>query len=527
MSKPADQATTGGQELGGREQVSQFARSNEKLRDQLRQLHGRNEELVRRLENAGAQSLSERDSRRAALNLMEDAVQARLAEQRENAERREVERALRKSEERYRRLFESIDEGFCLIELNLDADDKPIAYRILEMNPAFAGQTGIKVTTPAVMTPIVGTENESGDGDVCARIVQAHQNRRFEVCLPIQNRWLEVHASRIDDAWTHLVAAVCNDITHRKRVEEQLRHLNASLEERVQERTGELRQNEEALRTAVATAQQTADRLRDLATQLTSAEQRTRRHVAQILHEHVQQLLVAARLRVELVEGICSDEETLTQLRAVIAIISDSIEAIRSLSVELAPPLLHDEGLPAALAWLVPRVEAQHGLEIDLRVEEGANPSAEEYRNILFHAAREFLLNVVKHSNKKHARMRLSVSPGQIRLEVADRGSGFDRRALGHGTASFGLFHIRQRLEAIGGSLTIETSPGAGTSVAATLPFEKSESGSTNPKLSGNTAARHKRTRSGAFAKPNGRARTGRPKSRKPSPADDGANGDV
>jgi PAS domain S-box-containing protein len=515
-----------GERFSAGERVDQLTLSNQELR----QLHGRNVELFERLEDAAARSQSERDSRRAALNLMEDAVHSRLAEQRENAERRLVELALRKSEERYRRLFESINEGFCLIELFCDAAGELIDYRILETNPAFERHTGVKVTPPAaapVTTQIVKTEDEPGDADVCRKIVLADHNRRFEVYLPSQNRWLEVHTSRLRDAGVQLVAAVSNDITDRKAAEEQLRHLNASLEERVQERTRELRENEEALRTAVATAQQTADRLRDLATQLTSAEQRTRRHVAQILHEHVQQLLVAARLRVELVEGTCADEETLTQLQAAIAIISDSIEAVRSLSVELAPPLLHNEGLPAALAWLVPRVEAQHGLEIELRVEEGANPPAEEYRNILFHAAREFLLNVVKHGNTTSARVHLSVSPGQIRLEVADRGSGFDRRALGNGTASFGLFHIRQRLEAIGGSLTIETSPGAGTQVTATLPVEGSESDSAHPKLAGEAAARHNRTRSGALAKPNGRARNGRPKSRKTSPADDGANGDV
>jgi PAS domain S-box-containing protein len=526
MNQPADQKMAG-EELSAREQVDRLARDNERLREELQQLHRLNDELSKRLTDAATRNQSERESRHAALNLMEDAVNARRAEQRENAERRLVERALRKSEDRYRRLFESIDEGFCLIELNLHAGGKPIAYRILEMNPAFSRQTGLALTTAPFMTPIVGSENEQCDSDVCARIVLADMNRRFEVCLSVQNRWLEVDTSRISDGETPLVAAVSNDITDRKVAEEQLRHLNASLEERVQERTRELRQNEEALRAAAAAERQTAERLRDLATQLTSAEQRTRRHLAQILHEHVQQLLVAARLRVELVEGTCADEDTVTQLRAAIAIISDSIEAIRTLAVELAPPLLHDEGLPAALAWLVPRVEAQHGLEIDLRVEEGANPPAEEYRNILFHAAREFLLNVVKHGNTPSARVHLSVAPDQICLEVADRGSGFDLHALGNGTSSFGLFHFLQRLEAIGGYLTIETSPGAGTQVTATLPFEGSDLDSAYPKLAGKAAARRKRTRSGAFFKPNGRARKCRPKSRKPSSAGDGGNGEV
>jgi signal transduction histidine kinase len=522
MNQPADQAMAG-EERSAREQVDRLARHNERLREELRQLHRLNDELSSRLADAATRSQSERESRRAALNLMEDAVNSRRAEQRENAERRLVELALLKSEERYRRLFESIDEGFCLIELNLDAGGKPVEYRILEMNPAFARQTGIVVTTPPFMTPIVGTENEPGDSDICGRIVLADQNRRFEVRLPVQNRWLEVHASRLSDGEIPLVAAVSNDITDRKRAEEQLRHLNASLEERVQERTRELCQNEEALQTAVATAQQTTERLRELATQLASSEQRTRHHLAHILHDHVQQLLVAARLRVELVHDTCTDQETVAQLAGAVAILNQSSEAIRTLSVELAPPLLHDQGLPAALTWLAPCMETQHGLAVDLCVDEQANPVTEEDRNILFHAARELLLNAVKHSRTKSARLLLSASHGQIRLEVSDRGAGFDTRSLENGAKSFGLFQLRQQLEAIDGSLTVNSSPGAGTSVAAMLPFERSESSSANQKPAGKGAARHKRIRSGAFSEAKGRSLKGRLKSRKPSSAGDGA----
>jgi signal transduction histidine kinase len=195
--------------------------------------------------------------------------------------------------------------------------------------------------------------------------------------------------------------------------------------------------------------------------------------------------------------------------------------------VELAPPLLHDEGLPAALAWLVPRMAAQHGLAIDLRVEERANPVAEEHRNILFHAARELLLNVVKHGHTKSARVVLSVLPGEIRLEVADPGSGFDPRAPGNGSASFGLFHIRQRLEATGGSLIIDARPGSGTHVTATLPFEESESaaGSANP--SGKATARSKRTRSRTLSKQKGRPTKSRRKAIEPYQAEDGVRKDV
>jgi signal transduction histidine kinase len=236
----------------------------------------------------------------------------------------------------------------------------------------------------------------------------------------------------------------------------RLQQMNIELDQRVRERTNELMEREE--------------RLRELASQLTRVEQQERQRLSRMLHDHVQQMLVAAKMRIDFARTDALEPEIREQLSAALAILNDSIEATRTLSVQLSPPLLHDQGLPAALEWLVSRMEGQHGLCVEARLDQSANPTIEEHRDILFQAAQEFLLNVAKHSGAKGALLSLERSVDQFWLEVTDFGTGFEVSQTPLRRGSFGLLHLRHRLESIGGFLTIQSSPEAGTSAAATLP---------------------------------------------------------
>ena len=140
---------------------------------------------------------------------------------------------------------------------------------------------------------------------------------------------------------------------------------------------------------------------------------------------------------------------------------------LERLSVELAPPLLHDEGLPAALNWLASQMKTIHRLKVSVNAESEANPKQEDQRDFLFHAARELLLNVVKHAKTDQASVRLVRDDTGSTLEVADEGIGFQADGLDRN--SFGLFHLRDTREALGGALRIESSTG-GTRVIITLP---------------------------------------------------------
>lgn len=293
--------------------------------------------------------------------------------------------------------------------------------------------------------------------------------RRVRLSLnaaPIRNRAGEATAA----------VAVFHDITLRREAEEQLRRLNETLEERVAERT--------------ALAEQRAEQLRALTTQLTHAEQRERRRLAMILHDHVQQLLVAAKMRAGLLRRSQSEGgDVAAALSDIVDMLTDAIDATRSLSVELSPPILHDHGLAAALEWLAERTARQHGLQIEVEADPAANPESEEVRTLLFQATRELLLNVAKHAGTDSARVRLIRDGNYAQLEVMDHGQGFDPLLLvasGEKSQSFGLFHIRERLKQVGGNDKIEGGPGQGMRHTirvplAPLPKPASESPPENP----------------------------------------------
>jgi PAS domain S-box-containing protein len=137
-------------------------------------------------------------------------------------ERQQTEAALRESEERYRMLFESIDEGFCVMKVLFDTDGAPFDHRILQANPAFERQTGI--TNPEGKTAselVPGMEHYWND--LYAQVVNTGKSIRIENHLEALNRWFDVLVSRVGDAKTHRVAIVFTDITERKQAEASLR----------------------------------------------------------------------------------------------------------------------------------------------------------------------------------------------------------------------------------------------------------------------------------------------------------------
>lgn len=233
---------------------------------------------------------------------------------------------------------------------------------------------------------------------------------------------------------------------------EQLQQLNAEFERRVHERTRDLQQREA--------------QLRELTAQLQRVEQKERQRLARRLHDQVQQLLFTAKLRAEVLVSDVPDAER-PALSAVVALLVEAIDATRNLAVELAPPLLHDQGLPAALRWLIARTNKEHGVNIQGQISPAADPQSEELRDILFQAAQEFLLNAVKHAQARDVTLQLAQSRARIRLSVRDRGPGI---APSRRTDGFGLLQLRQRLQVIGGRLLFRSAPDQGTCATAEAP---------------------------------------------------------
>ncbi|RPJ60678.1 MAG: histidine kinase, partial [Acidobacteria bacterium] len=219
-----------------------------------------------------------------------------------------------------------------------------------------------------------------------------------------------------------------------------------------------------------AEVQSQAEQLRALAADLSRAEQQERKRLAQVLHDHIQQLLVAARMHVE------SLKLEVANGRAVaLALIAEAIEACRSLAVELSPPVLHRMGLIAGLEWLAERLLEQSRFRVEVQSDSGPEPAAEEVRLLLFQCVRELLLNTIKHSGQSQAVVTVAhTQDKKIEITVADAGKGFDASLLntrGKKTQTFGLFSIQQRLTHLGGSMQIETAPGRGVLVTLSAPL--------------------------------------------------------
>jgi signal transduction histidine kinase len=243
-----------------------------------------------------------------------------------------------------------------------------------------------------------------------------------------------------------------------------LREAHLILEQRVQERTAELS-------AAVATLEAQADQLRTLTGDLALAEERERHRLGQILHDGLQQLLFAARLRVHLL-GRADPARVPDGCSEAAALLTDAVESSRSLSAELSPPILHGAEFVPALDWLARSMADTHHLTVTVQADPEVRVEADAARVLLFQAVRELLFNVVKHAGVPEATVAVHRAAARLQIVVADRGAGFDPARIQPGDGGrLGLFSIRQRLECLGGALEIASALGQGSRFTITIPL--------------------------------------------------------
>ena len=206
--------------------------------------------------------------------------------------------------------------------------------------------------------------------------------------------------------------------------------------------------------------QNRADDLARLVRVLGDTEERERKRLAAVLHDNLQQLLVAAKLSLQ------HEPDGRTDIAR--SRIDEAIEVARTLMVDLYPPVLETGGLSPALEWLAAHSRDTTGLDVHVDADKGADPQPFELRYFLFQAARELLLNVAKHAGTDRAWVSLRRGRRWLELKVEDRGKGCAPEDARHDSSTgehFGLTSIRKRVELYGGVFRMSSQGGCQVSI--------------------------------------------------------------
>lgn len=483
-------------------------------------------------------------------------------------ERACAEAALRASEENYRALFETMDQGFCLIERIEASAGQPADFRYLTANPAFERHTGMHdVVGKTIRELVPGAEQSTMD--LYDGVARTGQLLQFEAYVSALDLWMEAHV--VPTHTPGQIAVLFTNVSDRKRAEEALRASEQNLhgvanivpdllwhsdpdgsttwynerwmeytgqtfeqaigwgwmaaihpddreasarryreavehniplqqEQRIRRHDGmyrwflvraeplrdeegrivrmygaatdihEQRAEREELEARVATA---TAQLRDLSRQLLTVQEEERRHLARELHDEIGQALTGLQLRLDAVSRAVGprDVSPLADADALVRVLTAQV---RTLSMSLRPAALDTLGLAPALLGLIEGYQKNTSVVVDLRHHGLDRRFSTAVEITAYRVVQEALTNVARHAHVAAVAVQALAEGGMLTVTIRDDGCGFDTNRT---SLAGGLGGMRERVGLLGGTLVIESRPGAGTLVAAELPLEDEAAG--------------------------------------------------
>lgn len=236
------------------------------------------------------------------------------------------------------------------------------------------------------------------------------------------------------------------------------------LERKVQERTREL----EVLYREV---QRKEEMRGDLLKKVIGAQEEERKRIARELHDETSQDLATLLLSIE-TQVAAAPEEIKERLLRMKAMAGRTLDSIHRLIFDLRPAVLDDLGLPSALRWSAESRLEPMGIDLDFRVEGRERRLSSEIETTLFRIGQEAISNIARHAEAESVGITVTFGEDHIRLRIEDDGKGFDQEMVGSvidGPRGLGLLGMRERASLLSGNLVVQSGPGKGTRLEATI----------------------------------------------------------
>lgn len=221
----------------------------------------------------------------------------------------------------------------------------------------------------------------------------------------------------------------------------------------------------------VTERERTRQELAAVAAEASRVREQEKARIARELHDELAQSLTALKMDATWArDNLHRKDEAAARLKAVLATLDAAVAATRRIAADLRPPVLDDLGLPAGIEWLAHNFSDRHQVPCELDLDEELQLQ-EPHATGLFRIAQEALVNVAKHAQAAHVRLRLARERTEIVLAVQDDGKGF-RPAEPRKPQSLGLVGLRERAQLLRGTLTLSSEPGKGTRMEVRVPLE-------------------------------------------------------
>jgi two-component system sensor histidine kinase DegS len=311
----------------------------------------------------------------------------------------------------------------------------------------------------------------------------------------LEVRLLHLRVKGLLDQLTVENALLQAEISNRKRIEESLHRTQAQLalhagqlEGLVVERTTKLAATNRQLETSVAFIRKAnlehqalfleskvmREKLSQLTRQIITAQEELRKEISRELHDEVVQALIAINVELTaLGSGATAGARTMKKkLVGIQRLVEKSVIEVHRFARELRPAALDDLGLIPALHTHNRSVAERNKIKIHLTAFAGVEALGDNERTVLFRVAQEALTNVVRHARATQVKMSISKIPGAVRMEISDNGRSFlvEKTVSAISPKRLGLVGMKERVEMVGGNLTIESLRGKGTTVRAEIP---------------------------------------------------------